>query len=224
MEADKKILSSWQANAGSWIELIDSGGPESRRLVTNQAIVDAVIGAAPATVLDLGCGEGWLSEALYKQGLAIWGVDAIPALVEKANSKIPGRFRIATYEELAAGQVHFDQLFDVIVINFALIGKESTEDLLRTLPALLSQQGRLLIQTLHPHTRKESGDYVSGWKDGSWDGLGDRFVQPYQWYFRTLEDWLRLFDSCGFGRVGFRDTVHPVSGRLLSVIFDCRIH
>ena len=113
------------------------------------------------------------------------------------------------------------KLFDAIVINFALLGKESTESLLASLPQYLLPSGSLFIQTLHPQARKEINDYVSGWKKGCWNGLGDEFILPYEWYFRTMEDWLHLLAKSGFGIKKTTETVHPQSGQLLSVIFEC---
>jgi hypothetical protein len=130
---------------------------------------------------------------------------------------------VASYEDIASDKVTFSQLFDAIVINFALIGKESTENLLTSLPSNLFEQGKLFIQTLHPYSRKSMNDYVTGWKQGSWDGLGDQFTQPYQWYFRTLEDWLLLLDSSGFDKIKTTETTHPQSGHPLSVIFECNV-
>jgi 2-polyprenyl-3-methyl-5-hydroxy-6-metoxy-1,4-benzoquinol methylase len=223
MDNEQHIIQSWHANAGNWIRLIESNGIESRNLVTNKAILNAILFAKPISVLDIGCGEGWLAKELFDNGIKVSGVDIIPELIEKAKEKVTGNFYIASYEDIALGSIPFSKLFDSIVINFALIGKESAENLLTSLPNYLSERGKLFIQTLHPYNRKELNDYVSGWKRGSWDGLGDQFTQPYQWYFRTLEDWLQLLDRSGFRKIHIIGTVHPHSGQLLSVIFECSV-
>jgi 2-polyprenyl-3-methyl-5-hydroxy-6-metoxy-1,4-benzoquinol methylase len=223
MSKEEKIIESWNANAANWIDIIECSGIESRRLVTNKAIIDAVIVANPKYVWDLGCGEGWLSAALQQQGMIVAGTDGIAELIEKAKQRSPADFFVVSYEDIASRRIAFGHLFDAIVINFALIGKESTENLLMALPSYLSAAGKLFIQTLHPFSRKAMNDYNSGWKEGSWDGLGDQFVMPYQWYFRTLEDWLRLFRSSGFASVRYSEHFHPQSGNPLSIIFECSI-
>ncbi len=221
MNNEQKIIDSWHANAGNWIDIIDNNGIESRRLVTNKAIVDAVCKSKPSSVLDVGCGEGWLLKELNEKGIAVTGVDVIPELVEKAKSKVDGNFFVASYEDICLNKISFPKLFDTIVINFALIGKESTENLLSYLPDLLISSGKLFIQTLHPGSRKSINDYKSGWKEGSWDGLGEQFSMPYQWYFRTMEDWLFLLKKSGFTKIDSTEIKHPQSGKPLSVIFEC---
>ena len=223
MNNEQKIIDSWQANAGNWIDIIDTNGIESRRLITNKSIVEAVWKVKPVTVLDIGCGEGWLSKELQQNGMEITGVDVIPELVKKAEEKVPGNFFVASYEDIYSGKIAFPKLVDAIVINFALIGKESTENLLSYLPKLLNSSGVLFIQTLHPDSRKSINDYESGWKEGSWDGLGQQFSMPYQWYFRTMEDWLLLLSQSGFTKIKATEVAHPHSGKPLSVIFECSV-
>lgn len=221
MNKENLIIESWQANASNWIDIISNNGIESRRLITNKAIVDAVCNINPASVLDVGCGEGWLAKELYDRGIAITGVDVIPELIAKAKQKVPGDFFVASYEDIYLRKILFPKLFYAIVINFALIGKESTEKLLSLLLKYLTGSGKLFIQTLHPENRKTINDYQTGWKEGSWDGLGEQFTMPYQWYFRTMEDWLLLLEQSGFIEINVTEILHPQTSKHLSVIFEC---
>lgn len=221
MGKEKKIIDSWQVNAGNWISIIEENGIESRKLITNKTIVDAVCSIHPLSALDIGCGEGWLAKALSDKGIAVSGIDVIPELISEAKQKVTGNFVVGSYEDIYHGKINFPSLFDAIVINFALIGKESTENLLASLPAYLTSNGKLFIQTLHPNSRKAMNDYVSGWKPGSWDGLGDQFTHSYEWYFRTMEDWWQLLKVSGFRNVETKEIFHPHTHKALSVIFEC---
>jgi hypothetical protein len=89
------------------------------------------------------------------------------------------------------------------------------------LSKILTGSGKLFIQTLHPESRKAINDYESGWKEGSWDGLGEQFTMPYQWYFRTMEDWLKVLKQSGFDNVKVTEVLHPQTAKPLSVIFEC---
>jgi len=225
MDKEEYIIQSWQANAGNWIRLIESNGIESRKLVTNKAIVDAVSAASSSSVFDIGCGEGWLAKELSDLGISVSGIDIIPELIAKAKEKVKGNFFVASYEDIYSYtfKMRLAKLFDAIVINFALMGKESAENLLASLPQYLLPEGKLFVQTLHPHHRKDLNDYVTGWKQGGWDGLGNEFTMPYEWYFRTMEDWQQLFNRSGFEKIKITETTHPQSGQLLSVIFECNV-
>ncbi|MEO5685153.1 MAG: class I SAM-dependent methyltransferase [Chitinophagaceae bacterium] len=218
MSAAQQILQSWTANASTWIETIDHADLESRTLVTNDAIINTVCGYDVETVLDIGCGEGWLTRALRAKGRKAFGVDAIAALIENAIVKGGDFYETASYQEMASGRKFAQQPFDAAVINFALIDKEDTDALINAVPNFLKKNGLLFIQTLHPLPIAAAGEYSSGWKEGSWNGMKRNFEQPYQWWFRTLEDWLALF-AAKYYLMAVREPVHPQTKKPMSLIF-----
>ena len=75
---EAQILDTWHQNAKPWIHAIANQEIESRNLITNQAIVDAILSLHPNTIWDANCGEGWLSRALHENGIDYFGTDAIP--------------------------------------------------------------------------------------------------------------------------------------------------
>ncbi|PYG96780.1 SAM-dependent methyltransferase, partial [Arthrobacter stackebrandtii] len=85
-DPESTLLDSWQHNARAWIDAVRSGAIESRRQVTDQAILLTILGRQPGRVLDLGCGEGWLLRALDDRGIESVGVDGDRALVEAARA------------------------------------------------------------------------------------------------------------------------------------------
>jgi 2-polyprenyl-3-methyl-5-hydroxy-6-metoxy-1,4-benzoquinol methylase len=215
--SDARIVDSWHKNASPWTQAVRNNEIESRRLVTNRAIVDAVLSRSPASALDIGCGEGWLVRALAEHGVSTVGVDVVPELVEQARKSGGGEFRIASYEAIAAGEL--DVNVDVAVANFSLIGKESVENLIRTVPSLLNAGGALVIQTIHPRVAGRDLPYEDGWRSGSWAGFSDDFTDPAPWYFRTVESWIGLLEKSGLTLMESREPLHPTSGQPASVIF-----
>ncbi len=213
---EKRIIDSWQRNTGPWTVAVREGRIDSRRLVTDQAIVDAVMRRAPRSVLDLGCGEGWLARQLSARGIAVVGVDAMPGLVTAARTAGGGDFRVMSYADVAAGRLGLS--FDMVVSNFALLGKQSVDDLIHSVPGLLREQGLLMVQTLHPLAACGDLPYQDGWREGSWAGFDASFTNPATWYFRTLESWTGLLTESGFQLLELREPVHPHTGKPASVI------
>src|ERR1700686_2088620 len=166
---DEQIVDSWRKNASPWTAAVRENQIATRTLVTNKAIVDAVLSRSPRTVLDIGCGEGWLARALAEHGIQPIGVDVVPALIERARSAGGGEFSVASYESIAAGEL--DVTVDVAVANFSLIGKESVEGVINRAPSLLNDGGSLIIQTLHPVASWGDRSSSDGWRTGSGAGL-----------------------------------------------------
>jgi 2-polyprenyl-3-methyl-5-hydroxy-6-metoxy-1,4-benzoquinol methylase len=213
---DDKIIKSWVKNAAPWIVAIEERQIESRNLITDRAIVDAVVSRGGNTVLDLGCGEGWLTRALVDRGMNVVGTDIIPAFIERAKTRGVGEFELAAYAEIAAGKLA--KKFDVVVANFSLIGKESVDDLCRSMPSLLTAGGTFIVQTLHPTISCGDLPYRDGWRASSWDGFSDEFTDPAPWYFRTLATWLELYTANGLSIVEIREPIHPQTGKPVAVI------
>ncbi|SHF51065.1 Methyltransferase domain-containing protein [Microbulbifer donghaiensis] len=220
--SDKKILQSWHSNAAPWIRAIDGATIASRKMVTDGAIVAAVLDHQPGSVLDVGCGEGWLSRALAASGAEVLGIDGVPELIEAARRRAgPGeRYRQLSYDALAAGELR--QQFDLLACNFSLIGQVSVAKLFAAAPALLRPGGHLVVQTLHPLTACGDREYRDGWRPGSWDGFSEDFSDPAPWYFRTLESWLELYRANGLEVVRLREPLHPQTGRPASLILSGR--
>jgi 2-polyprenyl-3-methyl-5-hydroxy-6-metoxy-1,4-benzoquinol methylase len=215
--SDARIVDSWRKNASPWTAAVRQNQIASRALVTNKAILDAVLSRSPRTVLDIGCGEGWLARALADRGVRAIGVDVVPALIEQARKAGGGEFSVSSYEEIAAGALAVK--VDVAVANFSLIGKESVEGVIRRAPSLLEQGGALVIQTLHPVASCGDESYADGWRQGSWAGFSPEFSDPAPWYFRTMETWESLLTSSGFRILETREPLHPETGKPASVIF-----
>lgn len=214
---DARIIESWHQNAEPWTTAVRERQIESRNLVTDAAVVEAILDRTPRLVLDVGCGEGWLARALRAHDIDVIGVDVVPELIERAATAGGGDFRLASYEDIARGVL--DVRVDLIVANFSLIGQEAVDDLIATLPTLLAPHGSLVIQTLHPVTSTGEQPYVDGWREGSWTGFSDAFTNPAPWYFRRIETWVYLLTRSGFRIIEAREPLHPISGKPASIIF-----
>ena len=218
--SDEEIVRSWNKNSTPWIRSISESQIESRVLVTNQAIVEAVLSVAGEQVLDLGCGEGWLSRELAIRKLSVMGVDAVPALIEKARMSSSSKFEVMSYEDIANNKLKLT--FDTVVCNFSLLGKESVKGVFQAVPKLLKQKGHFIVQTIHPVFGSGVEDYKEGWRKGSWKGFEEDFTDPAPWYFRTLSAWFDLFRQSGLEVTEVREPINPSTKVAASIIFIAR--
>ena len=214
--SDEQVIEAWQENAAPWTEAVRGRKIESRNLVTDAAIIDAVMSRKPKSVLDIGCGEGWLSRALADRGLTCIGVDVVPDLIEKARTLGGGDFRVASYEQIAEGGLNVK--VDAAVANFSLIGGEAVDSMIARIPELLNRKGSVIIQTPHPVIAGGDDPYVDGWREGSWAGCGDSFSKAAPWYFRTVNSWVKLLRGSGLQIAELREPAHPVTLKPASLI------
>ena len=193
MSKSNKIIRSWEKNTAEWIKVIDTNLIPSREF-TNRAIVQTIANLGASKILDVGCGEGWLTREITGMGKTAVGIDAIPGLLENARKKGTESYYTMSYEEIIEGTSIPEAPFDTAVFNFSLYQKNGLKDLLIQTKKALSANGTILIQTLHPFFLLQQGlEYKSQWMHDSWRGLPGNFTDGHSWYARTFEDWTLVF-------------------------------
>jgi hypothetical protein len=213
---EQEILQSWQANANNWVHVLDNALLPARTLVTNNAIIQTIKKYNPVSVVDVGCGEGWLCRALQLHNINTIGFDAIENLVNTCIERDKtGLYFTASYNDNELIKNKIFQKASLAICNFSLIGNKSTNSVIETL-ALCNMP--IIIQTLHADNIEDNQQ--SGWKNGSWAGMEDYFTMPYKWYYRTLEDWYVLFKNNNLNVKEVVAPIHPVTQKPASIIFE----
>lgn len=194
---ENSIKTSWEINAATWIEVMDSQKIASRKF-TNEAILDVLKNTDAKKIVDIGCGEGWLTRAITQMGKTAVGIDATLLLLENARKKGEEIYHHLSYEDIMMGKIIPDTLFDIAIFNFSIYQNESLIPLLKALKKSLSKPGEIIIQTLHPFFLIQNQlPYKSQWIHDSWKGLSGNFTNGHEWYARTFEDWNSDFQKAG---------------------------
>ncbi|MGY6559152.1 MAG: methyltransferase domain-containing protein [Nitritalea sp.] len=226
---DNEILAAWKRHASDWMHLLAEEGISSRQ-VTNPAMVQFATERAVGQVLvDMGCGEGWLSLALRAKGFTCFGVDGTEALVQAGNKKGGGQlFFHKSYAQLQQelhqeGLSTWEQLFGkgmmprTFIFNFSLYHR-GTGELLQALGAYTPADTQLLIQTLHPYAILQQGHpYDVHCLPDAWKGLPGNFQQSHAFEMLTFEAWAALFEASGWQIATIQEPKR--SGIPLSVLF-----
>ncbi|MGH9818277.1 MAG: class I SAM-dependent DNA methyltransferase, partial [Candidatus Acidiferrales bacterium] len=135
---DRAILATWDTNSAAWTTAVRNHLIPSRRAGTDAAILQACARLRPKRILDIGCGEGWLTRALAAVAGEVVGIDGSPALIAPARAA-GGQFDVMDYDAVTADPRLVAGPWDVIVCNFALFGDP--------LAPLLAALGRRLPST-----------------------------------------------------------------------------
>jgi 2-polyprenyl-3-methyl-5-hydroxy-6-metoxy-1,4-benzoquinol methylase len=215
----ERLQQSWIANASSWSDAVRLGKIASRRAATDAAIIEVVTSLAPRRVLDLGCGEGWLTRELCTRGIDAIGVDRSAPLIEAANQLGGASFLTLSYEELASHE--FAEPFDAAVANFSILD-DDTQPLLSAAARILNADGALVIQTIHPTFVAGDEPYANGWRTETFAAIEGEWPAPMPWYFRTLERWAADLSRGGYFIAEIREPRAEHGARPLSIIFVCR--
>ena len=72
--------------------------------------------------------------------------------------------------------------------------------------------------TQYPHIVCGNEPYKNGWREGSWKGFAETFSNPAPWYYRTLESWVTVLNSCGLQLQTITEPIHPTTKKPASLI------
>ena len=218
---DQALIESWRENAGAWTDAVRGAKIESRRLVTDAAIVNAIRSLGPRRVLDLGCGEGWLCRHLRTLGMRATGIDGSQPLIEHARGADPGGDYVeCSYADFCARPGAFGH-FDVIVANFSILG-DDLSPILQAAHTALDAQGHLIVQTVHPACATGDEGQTEGWRIETFAAFEGDFPSAMPWYLRTLASWRRGFADAGLFITDTREPLHPKTGLPASLLFVAR--
>ncbi len=153
------------------------------------------------TVLDAGCGEGYLSRILSSRGATVTGIDISPRLVEMARAKDPTgtiTYQVADLSRpLPAYQDHFDLIASFFVFNDV----SDYRGFLTTLGSVLKRAGHLVLFMNNPYSlvvRSHITDYFAASGQAfPYRGMTEEGVKVH-FYHRTLEEYLDASISAGF--------------------------
>jgi 2-polyprenyl-3-methyl-5-hydroxy-6-metoxy-1,4-benzoquinol methylase len=197
-----------------WDEQIGEEGDLWHRAVIDPSVLQLAGEVRGLRVLDLACGNGYLSRRFARQGAIVTGVDATAAIVERARARESREPLGITYHVADAAHVAMlaDGAFDLVVCNMALMDIENAAGAIQEVARVLRPQGRFVASLAHPCFDKVN---TSGWAieriyptttiwrkmshyrelataDFPWMRVPGEtvytraFHRPLSWYFRTL--------------------------------------
>lgn len=139
-------------------------------------------------VLDLGCGDGALTEKLVASGGIVWGVDASPEQVQATQARGIAA-QVGSIEELP-----FSAEFDAVFSNAVLHWVKDQPTALNRIFRALKPGGRFIA---------EMGGYgcVDTIRQALHETLRAREIDPWKydpWFFPSVEEYSALLQAQGF--------------------------
>lgn len=180
-----------------------------------QELIEKLDLTGSETLLDVGCGDGKVTAAIYEclpQGRVV-GIDSSPGMIELASRAFPKetypRLRFQLMDVL---EMDFEEGFDVLFSNAALHWVKDHRPLLRKVGKALKPGGRILFQMGGKgNARDMVGAMEALAQRAEWALYFDGFQMPYG--FHGMEEYREWLEEVGMGvkRIELipKDMVHP---------------
>lgn len=145
-----------------------------------EALLQAIEGEAPFTILDMGCGPGRDLKAFAGRGHVAVGLEGAPRFAAMARAHSGCAVWEQDFLRLELPDRHFDGVFANAAL-FHVPGQELPR-VLRELHAALKPRGALFASNPHGHNEE-------GWNNGRYGAYHD------------LESWRRYMSGAGFAEL-----------------------
>jgi len=203
--------------ADYWKTIIREGRDAFRTYVSDPALFERLDTLDEnSRILDAGCGEGYVSRRLTKQGHEVIGIDLSEPLIEHARELATTE----TYQVCDVLTLPFDeQTFDVVVANFLLMEFEHPELAIQRLAKVLRHGGRFIFQILNPRMNTSLSGVMKGEEDRYHETqrLEERFVvdgtvspRAAVYFHHPFERYEQALAEHGFRRI-YRAIPEPIA-------------
>jgi ubiquinone/menaquinone biosynthesis C-methylase UbiE len=205
----KRIRDFWNRVADDWQTQIGAAR-DSNRVLNSDPVLWAFAGQVGGlTVLDAGCGTGYLSEQLRDRGAVVTGVDISERMIEIARAQHPNiDFRVDSCSELRAIK---DGEFDLVIANYVLMDTPDLEGTMHAFSRVLRTKRTAVLVFSHPCFPQGRATVSTGGQETNYcwifpyferrscvDPPWGHFTSDFTWFHRPLSDYWKAFKMAGF--------------------------
>ncbi len=224
---DNQISKAWDKLAEKWNSITMDEGDLNRQHIVDPAILRILGPVNGLSILDAGCGNGYLCRMLAKRGAKMVGVDLSRRFIEIAEQKEREEPLGVLYYSGTLSNLEMlgNKRFDVVISNLALMDVLDLGKTMMEINRVLKENGRLIFSIMHPCF---SSSPVHGWvrvppdsqRKEDWvywkvDRYFDRSVQVWQYrdwpltysFHRPLSDYIKMLVKNGFVITDFEEPV-----------------
>lgn len=223
---DQQISKAWDKVADQWSIRYTEYGDINRQYIIDPAIFRIIGSVKGLSILDAGCGSGYLCRLLAKKGAKVFGIELSKRFIEIAGQKEREAPLGITYYlgTICNLEMFRDETFDMVISNLVLMDVADFKTAIKEIHRVLKKNGRLIFSIMHPcfssppvrgWVRKpEDSNRKEDWICWKVDRYFDRSMEIWRFYadwppvysfHRPLSDYVRTLIGNGFTIAEFEE-------------------
>ncbi len=210
---------SWEENSKKWMEIAktDMSGDPNREFVIDPALWSLLGNVKGLTVLDAGCGNGYLTRKLAKNGAIAVGIDHSSTFIDfckkiESERHLGCKFNLGSLTKMTT---YASKTFDIVVSNIVMVDVLDYKQAFKEIARVLKDSGRFIWSNVHPVFGRAGGakdprfplDSVRNESrylkmiDRYFDSGGESLLwmsKPTWQFTRTLQEYSKALKEAGF--------------------------
>lgn len=160
------LKSRWDKAAAFWNHESGDSGVWHHRVDIDPVIFNLLGNIKNKKILEVGCGNGYLSRLLARKGAEVTAVDLSQKLLDYAILKERKKPLGINYLQRSASNLRGikNELFDVVVSNMSLMDVKDAKNAIKEISRVLKKNGRFIFSINHPVFFHQKWVYIK--KDG----------------------------------------------------------
>ena len=207
---------SWDEVAEDYHKTVGDSGDSYHRTFVNPVIFEILGDVQGKSVLDLACGQGYLSRILAKKGANVVGIDISKKMLEIAQESEEADPLGVRYLHCNSGEMSdiSDASMDYIVSTFGFHDIKEIGPTIQECSRVLKQCAKLVIAIPHPFSYSRRAEDDEGYYLKMKHYMSIREVPHPKYketdvkaYHRPLSFYFERLFSVGFQMIAFREVI-----------------
>jgi ubiquinone/menaquinone biosynthesis C-methylase UbiE len=145
-------LTGWEEILDWYDKKMGNEGDLWHRSLIDPALIKLVGSVDKKSILDLGCGNGYLSRKFAREGGKVTAIDSSAGMLKNARARDSEKLLSIKYLQLDSAHLVTlkDDTFDIVFANMTLMDVEDAEGAICESSRVLKKGGRFIASISHP--------------------------------------------------------------------------
>lgn len=215
-------LSQWNHAVDWFSKIMGETGDTLNKEVIGPTLFQVLGSLKNKTLLDVGCGSGYLSAELANTAKQVVATDFSSEFIDLCKKKYRNKSNLVFRLQDITKEFQFkDQSFDIVLAKMVLQYVKDLHNFAEESARVIKKRGRVIVVVDHPfHRQFYYAQSLAGKRGLSFDNLDNYFSRSPQtktkltstrekieltWYPKTLEDYIRPFIKVGLTLTDLRE-------------------